>query len=94
MTTISALAHTNNTRHSERSEESPHFVFESPHFVLESPHFVLESPHFVFAFVVAVASRYPKALALGLPRPRQQRGFSPWGMLSSPSHNIRWAQTP
>ncbi len=36
------------------------------------------------------ASRYPKASALGLSHPRQQRGFSPWGMLSSPSHNIHW----
>ena len=34
------------------------------------------------AFAVAVASRYPKASALGLSDPYRERGFSPWGMLS------------
>ena len=51
-----------------------------------------EPPHFAFAvafaLAVAFASRYPKALALGLSAPHKQRGFSPGGMLSSPSHNF------
>jgi hypothetical protein len=37
------------------------------------------------AVAVAVASRYPKASALGLSGQQNERGFSPWGMLSSPS---------
>jgi hypothetical protein len=40
------------------------------------------------AFAVAVASRYPKASALGLPRRTPITGFSPWGMLSSLSPGI------
>ena len=35
-------------------------------------------PHFAFA----VASRYPKASALGLSLTQKKRGFSPWGMPS------------
>ncbi len=44
------------------------------------------------AFAVAVASRYPKASALGLSEPYRERGFSPWGMLSSLSHDFQWAK--
>jgi hypothetical protein len=44
------------------------------------------------ALAVAVASRYPKALALGLSEPYKERGFGPWGMLSSFSHNFQWVK--
>jgi hypothetical protein len=36
------------------------------------------------AIAVALASRYPKASALGLSAPSHIRGFNPWGMLSCP----------
>jgi hypothetical protein len=41
---------------------------------------------------VAVAPRYPKASALGLSGPHKEGGFSPWGRLSSLSHNFQWAK--
>jgi hypothetical protein len=44
------------------------------------------------AFVVGVASRYPKASALGLSEPHKQWGFSLWGMLSFISHNFQWVK--
>ena len=44
------------------------------------------------AFAVAVVSRYSKASALGLSEPYRERGFSPWGMLSSLSHDFQWAK--
>jgi hypothetical protein len=44
----------------------------------------------VVAVIVApaVASRYPRALALGLSIEQQTRGFNPWGMLSYPIQSI------
>ena len=44
------------------------------------------------AFAVAVASRYPRASALGLSDPYKEKGFSPWAMLSSVGHNFQWAK--
>jgi hypothetical protein len=44
------------------------------------------------AFADAVASSYPKASALGLAGPHEQRGFIPWGMLSSRCHNFQSAE--
>ena len=56
---------------------------------LQAPAFALpQTP----AFADAVASRYPKASALGLSEPYRERGFSPWGMLSSLSHDFQWAK--
>jgi hypothetical protein len=73
MTTISTLAIPAFTNHACHSERSE------------------ESPHSAVAFAVALslASRYPKASALGLTIPSTKAGFSPWGMLSSPSHDTR-----
>ena len=72
-------------RHSERSEESPHFAFAVAFAVAVG----VAVAFIAFAVVVAFASRYPKASALGLCPPQQKRGFSPWGMPSTPSHILR-----
>ena len=41
---------------------------------------------FAAAVAFAIASRYAKASALALSSQQNKRGFSPWGMLSYPSH--------
>ena len=78
-------------RHSERSEESPHFAFAVAFAVAVgvAVAVAVAVAFIAFAVVVAFASRYPKASALGLCPPQQKRGFSPWGMASTPSHILR-----
>lgn len=59
------------------------------------------SHHIKYSVAFAFASRYPKAgspklqpwVSLGLSIQPRMWGFSPWGLLSFPSHNIHSAKT-